>query len=76
MTALMALAASYAVTGSVLTLLAAEWFIGFSMVVLALLKPQNIWIRNNVLFTLCYLAVWVGFSVLATLLQAALLCAE
>jgi glutaredoxin len=42
MTALTALAASYAVTGSALTLLAAEWFIGFSMVVLALLKLQNI----------------------------------
>jgi hypothetical protein len=42
MTALMALAASYAVTGGVFTLLAAEWFIGFSMVVLALLKLQNI----------------------------------
>ena len=42
MTALMALAASYAVAGSVFTLLAAEWFIGFSMVVLALLKLQNI----------------------------------
>jgi glutaredoxin len=42
MTALTALAASYAVTGSVFTLLAAEWFIGFSMVVLALLKLQNI----------------------------------
>lgn len=42
MTALAALAASYAVTGSAFTLLAAEWFIGFSMVVLALLKLQNI----------------------------------
>jgi hypothetical protein len=42
MTALTALAASFAVTGSVLTLLAAEWFIGFSMVVLALLKLQNV----------------------------------
>jgi glutaredoxin len=42
MTALMALAATYAVTGSALTLLAAEWFIGFSMIVLALLKLQNI----------------------------------
>jgi glutaredoxin len=42
MTALMAMAASCAVTGSVVTLLAAEWFIGFSMVVLALLKLQNI----------------------------------
>ena len=42
MTALMALAASYAVTGRAFTVLAAEWFIGFSMVVLALLKLQNI----------------------------------
>jgi len=42
MTLLTALAASYAVTGSVVTGLAAEWFIGFSMVVLALLKLQNV----------------------------------
>lgn len=42
MTALMAMAASYAVTGSILTVRAAEWFIGFSMVILALLKIQNV----------------------------------
>jgi glutaredoxin len=42
MTALMALAASYAVTGNAFTARAAEWFIGFSMVVLALLKLQNV----------------------------------
>jgi glutaredoxin len=42
MTALMAVAASYAVSGSVLSIRAAEWFIGFSMVVLALLKLQNV----------------------------------
>jgi glutaredoxin len=42
MTALMALGASYAVTGSVLTVRAAEWFIGFSMIILALLKLQNV----------------------------------
>ena len=42
MTALMAMAASYSVTGSVFTLRAAEWFVGFSMVVLALLKLQNV----------------------------------
>ncbi|QNN68621.1 glutaredoxin [Sphingomonas lutea] len=42
MTALMAMAASYAVTGSAFTLRAAEWFIGMSMVVLALLKLQNV----------------------------------
>jgi len=42
MSALAAMAASYAVSGQVLTVLAAEWFIGFSMVVLSLLKLQNI----------------------------------
>ena len=42
MTAAMALAASYAVTGQFLTIRAAEWFIAFSMVVLALLKLQNV----------------------------------
>lgn len=42
MTALMALAASYAVSGTPFTPRAAQWFIGFSMVVLALLKLQNV----------------------------------
>jgi glutaredoxin len=42
MTALMALGASYAVTGNPFTVRAGEWFIGFSMVVLALLKLQNV----------------------------------
>jgi glutaredoxin len=42
MTALTAMAASYAVSGSVLTVRALEWFIGFSMVVLALLKLQDV----------------------------------
>jgi glutaredoxin len=42
MTALTAMAASYAVSGEAFTLGALEWFIGFSMVVLALLKLQNI----------------------------------
>lgn len=42
MTALMALAASYAVFGTPLTMRAAEWFIAFSMCVLALLKLQDI----------------------------------
>jgi len=41
-TALMAVAASYAVTGSILTVRAAEWFIAMSMVVLSLLKLQNV----------------------------------
>ncbi|PIK73377.1 glutaredoxin, partial [Methylobacterium frigidaeris] len=42
MTALMALAASHAVYGTPFTVRAAEWFIGFSMAVLALLKLQNV----------------------------------
>jgi glutaredoxin len=42
MTALMALAASHAVHGTPFTLRAAEWFIAFSMCVLALLKLQNV----------------------------------
>jgi glutaredoxin len=42
MTALMALATSHGVYGTPFTLRAAEWFIGFSMVVLALLKLQNV----------------------------------
>jgi glutaredoxin len=41
-TAMMALGASYAVTGSALTVQAAQWFIAFSMSVLAMLKLQNI----------------------------------
>jgi glutaredoxin len=42
MTALMALAASYAVYADPFTVRAAEWFIAFSMAVLALLKLQNV----------------------------------
>jgi hypothetical protein len=42
MTALMALAASHAVIGSLFTIMAAEWFISFSMCALALLKLQDI----------------------------------
>ena len=42
MTALAALAGSYAVTGQPLTTLAAEWFIALSMVVLTLLKLQDV----------------------------------
>lgn len=42
MTALAAMAASYAVSGSPFTIRAAEWFISFSMVVLAMLKLQDV----------------------------------
>jgi glutaredoxin len=42
MTALMALAASEAVAGSPFTMMAAQWFVAFSMCVLALLKLQDV----------------------------------
>jgi len=42
MTALMAMAASLAVLGSPFTIRAAEWFIAFSMCVLAILKLQDV----------------------------------
>lgn len=42
MTLLMALATSFAVHGTPFTLRAGEWFIAFSMAVLALLKLQNV----------------------------------
>jgi len=42
MTALMALAASHAAFGTPFTIRAGEWFIAFSMSVLALLKLQNV----------------------------------
>jgi len=42
MTALMALAASHAAFGTPLTMRAAEWFIAFSMCVLAILKLQDV----------------------------------
>jgi glutaredoxin len=42
MTALMAMAASLAAFGTPLTVRAGEWFIAFSMVVLAILKLQNV----------------------------------
>jgi glutaredoxin len=42
MTALMALASSQAMAGTVFTMLAAQWFVAFSMCVLALLKLQDV----------------------------------
>jgi glutaredoxin len=63
MTALMALGASYAVTGSVLTVRAGEWFIGFSMVILALLKLQNVESFATVFLNYDLLAKrWVPYS--------------
>ena len=42
MTALMAMGASYAIEGSPLTVRAAEWFIGFSMCILAIQKLRDV----------------------------------
>ena len=42
LTALMAMAASFAVSGTPFTLRAAEWFVAFSMVALAMTKLQNV----------------------------------
>jgi glutaredoxin len=63
MTALTAAAASYAVTGSLLTLRAAEWFVGFSMVVLALLKLQDVESFSTMFLNYDLLAKrWVPYS--------------
>jgi glutaredoxin len=62
-TALLALAVSYAVTGSAFTLRAGEWFIGFSMVVLALLKLQNVESFSTMFLNYDLLAKrWVPYS--------------
>ena len=62
-TALMALAASYAVLGTPFTIRAAEWFIAFSMCVLALLKLQNIESFSSMFLNYDLLAKrWVPYS--------------
>ncbi|MBA2467168.1 MAG: glutaredoxin [Sphingomonas sp.] len=62
-TALTAMAVSYAVSESVFTVRAAEWFIGFSMVVLALLKLQNIESFSTMFLNYDLLAKrWVPYS--------------
>ena len=63
MTTFLAIAASYAVTGDVLTIRAAEWFVGFSMVVLSLLKLQNIDSFSTMFLNYDLLAKrWVPYS--------------
>jgi glutaredoxin len=63
MTALMALATSYAAYGSPFTIRAAEWFIGFSMAVLALLKLQNVEAFSTMFLNYDLLAKrWVRYS--------------
>ena len=63
MTALMALAASFAVTGNLFTVRAAQWFIAISMCVLALLKLQNIETFSSMFLNYDLLAKrWVPYS--------------
>jgi glutaredoxin len=63
MTALMALAASEAVLHSPFTVRAAEWFIGFSMCVLALLKLQDVETFSSMFLNYDLLAQrWVPYS--------------
>ncbi|GAB3510084.1 glutaredoxin family protein [Pseudoxanthomonas daejeonensis] len=65
MTLLMALAASYAVHGTPFTVRAVEWFIAFSMAVLALLKLQNIESFSTMFLNYDLLAKrWVPYSYL------------
>ncbi|HHV6060354.1 TPA: MauE/DoxX family redox-associated membrane protein [Legionella pneumophila] len=61
--ALMALATSYAFTGSVFTTRALGWFISFSMAILALLKLQNIESFSTMFLNYDLLAKrWVPYS--------------
>ncbi len=72
MTALMALAASQAATGSPLTIRAAEWFIAFSMCVLAILKLQNIETFSSMFLGYDLLARrWVRYAYIYPFAEAA-----
>ena len=63
MTALMALAVSYAVFGTVFTIRAIEWFIAFSMCILALLKLQDVESFSTMFLNYDLLARrWVPYS--------------
>ena len=72
MTALMALAVSQAVYGTPLTVRAAEWFIGLSMCVLALLKLQDVERFSSMFLGYDLLAQrWVPYSYLYPFAEAA-----
>ncbi|MGN6057297.1 MAG: MauE/DoxX family redox-associated membrane protein [Sphingomicrobium sp.] len=63
MTALMAIAASYAVTGDAFSARTIQWFIAFSMSVLALLKLQNVETFSAMFLNYDLLAKrWVPYS--------------
>ncbi|QKS01775.1 glutaredoxin family protein [Sphingomonas sp. CL5.1] len=70
MTALMALAASFAVAGTPFTIHAGEWFIAFSMCVLALLKLQDVEKFSSMFVNYDLLARrWVPYSYLYPYLE-------
>ncbi len=70
-TALMALAASQAVFGTPLTVRAAEWFIGFSMCVLAMLKLQDVERFSTMFLNYDLLAKkWVPYATLYPFAEA------
>jgi len=63
LTALTAMAASHAANGTPFTLRAAEWFIAFSMVVLAMMKLQNVESFSTMFLNYDLLAKrWVPYS--------------
>ncbi|PAX08323.1 glutaredoxin [Sphingomonas lenta] len=70
-TALMALAASHAAFGTALTVRAAEWFVAFSMCVLAVLKLQNVERFATMFLNYDLLAKrWVPYAYLYPYLEA------
>ncbi len=70
MTALMALAASHAAYGTPLTMRAAEWFIGFSMAVLAMLKLRDVESFSSMFLNYDLLAKrWVPYAYLYPFLE-------
>lgn len=72
MTALMALAVSYAAFGDAFTIRAGEWFIAFSMCVLAILKLQNVEAFSSMFLNYDLLARrWVPYSYIYPFAEAA-----
>ncbi|MBV8849045.1 MAG: glutaredoxin [Methylobacteriaceae bacterium] len=70
--ALMALAASYAAFGTPFSIRAIEWFIAFSMCVLAILKLQNVESFSNMFLGYDLLAQrWVPYSYIYPFAEAA-----
>lgn len=62
-TALMALAAGYAATGSVVSVMAAEWFVAFSMCVLAVQKLRDLEAFSDQFITYDLLAMrWLPYA--------------